>query len=169
MANCLLMVANAAGCTLYQDRDGTLRIVPLLGESTDYRIGLSNSYQKPEMSLSKPLKGIRTKVYQYSINEGEVESTSYDMDVTFGGTGEMVTVDNPLITDEERAMLVAEVVGNYLQNRITLDSSWRPDVRLDALDKVKVDNTYGESDVIVTDVKFTFNGAFRGECKGRVV
>lgn len=169
MANCLLMVANAAGCTLYQDREGTLRIEPLSKEKTDYRIGLSKSYRKAEMSLSKPLKSVVAKVYGYSINEGKVESTSYDTEVTYGSTGETVTVDNPLITDEERAILVAEIVGNYLQNRITLDSSWRPDVRLDALDTIKIDNVYGDNDVIVTNVKFTFSGAFRGECKGRVI
>ena len=170
MANCLLMVANAAGCTLCQDREGTLRIEPLLRSDTDYKISLSNSYKKAEMSLSKPLKNVVTKVYSYTTNEnGEVESTSYDMEVTFGTTGETVTVDNPLITDDDRAVLVAEAVGNYLQSRITLDSSWRPDVRLDALDKVNIENSYGDSNVIVTDVKYTFNGSFRGECKGRVI
>ena len=169
MANCLLMVANAAGCALYPDRDGTLRIEPLSTEKTDYRIGLSKSYRKAEMSLSKPLKSVIAKVYEYYIEDGKVESTSHDVEVAFDVTGETITVDNPLITDDERAVHIAEVVGNYLRNRITLDSSWRPDVRLDALDIIKIDNVYGDNDVLITDVKFTFNGAFRGECKGRVI
>jgi hypothetical protein len=46
---------------------------------------------------------------------------------------------------------------------------WRADVRLDALDKVRVDNDYGHSTAIMTDVEFKFNASFSGSGKGKVI
>ena len=169
VANCLLLIANAGCCTLYQDRDGTLRIEPLRGETSDYTISQFNSYSRPEISLSKPIKEIVIKVHQYSIADGEIKDETTEITVPMGVSGERIDVDNPLITDNSRATTVGLWVGNYLKNRIALDTEWRPDVRLDALDIVKVDNDYGASNVRMTDVSYTFNGAFRGSGKGRVV
>ena len=168
-ANCLLMIANAGQCVLYQDRDGTIRIEPLANDTSDYSISLSNSYSKPEIELSKVIKEVVVKVYQYSIVEGEVETTSSEMVIATGESGEQVKVDNPLITDMDRARAVGEWVREYISHRITLDVQWRADVRLDALDKVQVDNDYGYSTAIMTDVEFKFNGSFSGSGKGKVI
>ena len=83
--------------------------------------------------------------------------------------GETITVDNPLITDSERALLVGQWIGDYLKNRMTLKASGRADVRLDALDIVSNENDYGTNTVRMTNVKFDFNGAFRGTGEGRVI
>ena len=169
VANCLLLIANTGCCTLYQDRNGTLRIEPLGGEISNYTINQFNSYSRAETSLSKPLKEIAVKVYQYSIEDDEVKEETTEVIVPMGVNGERVDVDNPLITDNSRATTVGLWVGNYLKNRLTLETQWRPDVRLDALDTIKVNNDYSASDVRMTDVSYTFNGAFRGSGKGRVV
>jgi hypothetical protein len=52
---------------------------------------------------------------------------------------------------------------------MTLDSSWRADVRLDALDIVKNTNSYNTNNVRMTNVEFKFNGAFRGTGEGKVI
>ena len=74
-----------------------------------------------------------------------------------------------MVTDSERATILGNWVGNYLKNRMTLKSVSRADVRLDALDIVSNENDYGTNNVRMTNVEFTFNGAFRGTGEGRVI
>ena len=168
-ANCLQLIANAGGCVIFQDRTGTLRIEPIANEVSEYEIGSFNSYSKPEMTLSKPLKEVIVKVYNYSIKDGKIESTTTDNVVSSTGTGESITVDNPLITDNTRATIVGEWIRNHLEKRISLDFNWRADVSLDALDIIKTTNDYNTNIVRMTEVEFSFNGAFRGKAKGGVI
>lgn len=168
-ANCLLMIANASGCVLHQDRNGIIRIEQNVSNVSDYSIGLNNSYKKPEIVLSKTIKEVVVKVYEYSIVDNEIKSVATEIVVRVGDNGEQVKVDNPLITDEERAMAVGNWVADYLKNRISLEVDWRPDVRLDALDIIRIANDYDNSNVIMTEVDFNFAGAFRGKGKGRVI
>jgi hypothetical protein len=86
-----------------------------------------------------------------------------------GENGEIVSVDNPLITSQSRAILVGSRVEKYMSKRMNLSSTWRADPRLDALDMVDNENDYGVSSVIMTQVKFSYNGAFRGSGEGRVM
>ncbi len=86
-----------------------------------------------------------------------------------GDEGEVQTVDNPLITSAERAAAVSAWVKSVLEKRrIITSSDRRADPRLDAGDIVSVANRYGEEKVRMSDVKYTFRGAFRGSCEGRV-
>jgi hypothetical protein len=52
---------------------------------------------------------------------------------------------------------------------MTLKSSWRADPRLDVLDSVANQNDYSTNLVRMTEVQYTFGGAFRGYGEGRVV
>ena len=169
IANCLQVIANAGGCVLYQDRSGTLRIEPLKFDVTDYKINLFNSYSKSEITIAKPIKQVSVKVYSYTNGDNGVESTTTEVVVGVGITGETIVVDNPLVTDSDRASAIGEWIGTNLGNRMTLDSSWRADVRLDALDIVTNENSYNTNNVRMTDVEFKFNGAFRGTGKGKVI
>ena len=232
-ANCLQMIANAGGCVIYQDRKGTFHIKPVSYELSDYGISKFNSYSKPKLSLSKPLKQVDVPSYSYSVSSQSAElykgvisvSGTTDVIVTYsgaasnvtatvtGGTlnsatyytnvcvlnitatgnvtitvtgrsletcsvnttstfaieGEVITVDNPLITSQDRALTIGQWVGNYMKNRITLSSSWRADPRLDALDVVSSENDYGVDKVLMTEVDYTYSGAFRGSGEGRVI
>ena len=165
IANCLQIIANAGCCVLYPDRNGILHIEPITTEPTDYVINSFNSYSKPEITLSKSLKNVLVKVYQY--NGGSSSTT--DKIISVSDVGETITIDNPLITDENGASVVGEWVGNYLKNRMTVKSTGRADVRLDALDIVSNENDYSTNNVRMTNVQFTFNGAFRGTGEGRVI
>ena len=232
LANCLQLIANAAGCTLYQDRHGTLRIEPPAQTLADYDITLQNSYFKSEIELSKPLKQVNTEVYSYfegdnvelykgilqlsgiteltlvysgnavnpsaSITGGTITSATYytgacvltveaygETEIVVSGTslkesktdvvtmsgtdGEALTISNPLITDRSRAATIGALAESILRNRRIVKSSWRSDPRLDALDIIRNVNEYGENHVLMTDVRFEYNGAFRGSGEGRAI
>lgn len=98
-----------------------------------------------------------------------LEASSATISTLSGASGETVSVDNPLITSQSRAKAVGKWIETYMRNRATLSSSWRADPRLDALDMVDNENDYGSNKVIMTNVKYTYNGAFRGSGEGRVI
>ncbi len=233
IANNLQLIANAAGCVLFQDRSGTLHIEPVDNTVTDYAITLKNSFSKSDITLSKPLKQVNVAAYQYfedgettelykgvlplsgtteiwiaysdmalsantTVTGGTLVSADYytnackltitangsvtvliegtilksskaDVTTMSGLTGETLTVDNPLITSRERAVILGAWMENYLKNRMTLTSSWRADPRLDALDIVTNINEYNSNQVRMTEVAYDYNGAFHGSGEGRVI
>ena len=169
LANCLQVIANAGECVLYQDRDGTLHIEPLKFDVTDYKVNSFNSYSKSEITIAKPIKQVTVKVYRYTKGDKGVESTTTDNIVAVGTTGETVVIDNPLVVDTNRASAIGAWIGTHLGHRMTLNSSWRADVRLDALDIVTNENDYNTNNVRMTDVEFKFNGSFRGTGEGKVI
>lgn len=233
-ANCLQLIANASGSVLYQDRMGVLHLEILNSVSaTDYSINYFNSFSKPEVSLSKPLKHVEVPCYSYSVAvdptelyQGEMsisgtteivitysgtatnvtatvsngtlnsatyyantcvlnitgngsvkitvngytlESSSVNIITTSSATGEVVTVDNPLITSQERALAVGAWVESYSKNRKKLTFDWRADPRLDALDVVACENDYTNNNAIMTSVDYSYNGTFKGKGEGRVI
>ena len=167
LANCLQLIANAGCCTISQGRNGTLRVEPLKFATTDYEINSFNSYSKPEVALSKPIKKAIVKVYTYAGDT--VSTTDFEVLGTGGEMGEVITIDNPLITSNGVASDVGQWMISHLGHRMTIDSSWRADVRLDALDIVSSANAYTNNSVRITDVEFKYNGAFRGTSKGKVI
>ena len=169
-ANCLQLIANAGECVLYQDRDGILHIEPLKENVADYKIGKFNSYTKSEITLSKPIKQVKVKVYTYDANRGSTTTeVTYPESGSINEVGEVITIDNPLITDITRARSVASWLATHLEHRMSLDSSWRADVRLDALDIVTNENDYDTNQVRMTELTYKYNGAFRGTGKGKVI
>lgn len=98
-----------------------------------------------------------------------LESSSMLISTISSISGETVTVDNPLITSQDRAISIGLWVERYMKNRMTLSSEWRADPRLDALDLVDNENDYGVNKVIMTNVEYSYNGAFRGSGEGRVI
>ena len=169
LANCLQVIANAGECVLYQDRSGTLHIEPLKFDVTDYKINSFNSYSKSEITIAKPIKQVTVKVYRYTKGDKGVESTTTDNTVAVGTVGETVVIDNPLVVTTDRASAIGAWIGTHLGHRMTLNSSWRADVRLDALDIVTNENDYNANNVRMTDVEFKFNGSFRGTGEGKVI
>lgn len=154
IAEVLQYVANAGCCVLYQNRRGQVRIEPLLRNLTDYSIDRFNSYADSELVLTKPLKAVA------------VNRDRYILPVARNGTTQ--PIENPLISDKQ-APAVAEWVAELLANRRTLSGAFRVDPRLDPLDIVTNVNQFSASRVVVSEVKFSYNGAFRGSYRGRGV
>lgn len=232
-ANCLQMIANAGECVIYPDRSGTLHIISRSYVTTDYSISKFNSYTKPDLSLSKPLKQVEVPCYSYSkadqsselyngtmvingttevivkysspsvnviasVSGGTLNSATYYTNVcvlkitaqgnvtikvtgyqlktssvttsiNYALEGETVSVNNLLITGQDRALAVGRWVGDYMKNRIMLKSSWRSDPRLDALDVVNSENDYSTDEVLITEVSYEYKGGFKGTSEGRVI
>ena len=171
-ANCLQLIAHAAGLPLYQDRGGTLHISPEPQLTTYHAINSFNSYMKPEITLTKPIKEVKIKVYTYTKGDKGFESTTREISHSSWSIlmGETITIDNPLITDEEVSSLVAQKWFNYFRNeRKSLEFSWRPDVSLDALDIIQSINEYNRNQVRMSEVTYKFNGAFTATGKGKVI
>jgi hypothetical protein len=230
-SECLQMIANAAGCVMYVDREGFLRIEPAPTSMTDYRVDNFNSYKRPEVALTKPLKQVDVSYYSFvvdaevkeiykgqlsvsgtetiqitysnpaveavaTVEGGTLVSATYytnacELEITASGIveitivgkelktseaivtvltgepGETQSVKNKLITSQSRATAVGNWVREYLTNRRIVSFDWRADPRLDALDKIMVQNKFGISPLRVTEFTVTYNGAFKGKGRGR--
>ncbi|MGI6078762.1 MAG: hypothetical protein ACOYCB_11520 [Fastidiosipilaceae bacterium] len=230
-SECLQMIANAAGCVMYVDREGFLRIEPAPTSMTDYRVDNFNSYKRPEVALTKPLKQVDVSYYSFVVDaevkeiykgqlsvsgtetiqitysnpavetvatvEGgtlvnatyytnaceleitasgiveitivgkELKTSEATVTVSTGEPGETQSVKNELITSQSRATAVANWVKEYLTNRRIISLDWRADPRLDALDKIMVQNKFGISPLRATEFTIAYNGAFKGKGRGR--
>jgi hypothetical protein len=255
-SECLQMIANAAECAMYVDREGFLHIEPISEgyfrisgtfragqtsilprsldtdwEWTSYRVDNFNSYKRPEVALTKPLKQVDVSYYSFvvdaevkeiykgqlsvsgtetiqitysnpavetvaTVEGGTLVSATYytnacELEITASGVveitivgkelktseaivtvlageqGEKQSVKNKLITSQSRATTVGHWVKERLTYRRIVSLEWRADPRLDALDKILVQNKFGISPLRVTEFTLTYNGAFKGKGKGR--
>lgn len=158
VAEVLQKCANATGCVMYQDRLGVLRIERPNYESRGYVIPIALSYSYPEIDFMRPMKNVSVK---YENNQ----SVLYQI----GSSGETQTINNDFITEEFQAYEVAEWVYDSLRTRKQISGSFRGDPRLDVLDIVDVESKYGTiASVMLTDVKYTFTGAFRATYSGYI-
>lgn len=165
-ADVLQLSANAAGMALYQTRSGQIRIdrVPYLPENKSdiYEITEINDYQYPEITFSNKLKNI-----SYSLNGA---SSLYPN----GATGDGVTqsVNNALISSSIVAQSKNVLTESYkvLSNRRKATLSYRASPHNDALDFVKLNHQFGySSNLLVTDISYTFNGSFKGSVTGYMI
>lgn len=154
-AEVVQLCASAACCVFYQDRNGVLHIKPLADVLADYVISKFTSYSHAEYQIGKELKSV-------DVNDGLGAATN-------STEGEVQKLDNQLIQGSTRASAVAEWVKDCLAGRKTLSGEYRADPRMDALDKVTIENKYATNTAFITSIKYTFNGAFRGKYEGRVV
>ena len=150
--------ANAAGCVMYQDRNGIFTIGKLSYDDTGYVIKQRLAYSYPEISYSRPMKEV---------------SVTYSGDAVaiyrFGTSGETQTLNNNFIANEGQAIEVAEWVCDSLRSRQQISGEFRGDPRIDLFDVVKIESKYGEiSGVVLTDVKYSFAGAFHVTYSGYV-
>jgi len=160
-AELVQLCANAGCCVMYQDRQGVMRIEPLNTSAPEqpYTINRFVSYDNAEYEQSRVLAGV-------DVNDGLGTYST-------GNSGEIQTIQNPLIVTAQRANAVAQWVAGVLSNRKTLSGDFRADIRLDALDKIKVENKYSQGanalNVYITEIKYTYNGGFKGNYEGRIV
>ena len=159
IAETLQLVAHAANCVVYQDRQGTLHIAPWRAQYTGYIIDQGISYAHPEYSISRPLRSVSVGY------EGNLRVI-----LPYSNKGEVQTVDNELIVTQDDAARVAERAVEILQNRKVISGEFRADMRLDCLDSIIVTSKYASNIIALTDVEYsTTGGAFRGKYTGRVV
>ena len=159
LATVLQLCANAAGCVMYQDRDGALHIEPIANRLSGHVIRMGWAYSYPEYELSKPLKAV-------SVTYGDNETYTHDV----ATAGEVQSVSNAFIGSEGHARTVAQWVGDILKNRKTIRGEFRADPTIDVFDKVTVESKYGVNDaVFLTEIVYHFTGVFKGQYAGRIV
>ena len=150
--------ANAAGCVMYQNREGALVIGKLSYEDTGYVIPTKLSYAYPEIDFSRPIKNVSVTYYDNAV-------TLYP----FSSKGETQTLNNDFIATKEQADSVARWVCDSLRTRQQIKGEYRGDPRLDLFDVVSVESKYGTIvGVVLTDIKYTFTGAFRATYSGYI-
>lgn len=153
--------ANAACCVMYQERSiaySKLCIVPLTYENCGYVVTNSISYSYPEIEYSRPLK-------QVAVTYGN--GTKHTLN--YGSTGEVQTLDNEFIATAAQATEVAQWLVDALKTRMTISGEFRGDPRLDLFDVITVESKYGTiTDIVLTEIKYTFTGAFRATYKGHI-
>ena len=153
----LQMVANAGQCVMYQDRNGVFLIKKYAKVKSDYEINQDISYTHPERTLTKPPHSV-------AIN-GDMSVWSAQ-----SGSGEAIEISNPIITQNSNAELVRDWAVGILQNRNLIHGTFRADPRLDVLDIITVESKYSKNfTAAVTEIKYEYNGAFRGEYVGREI
>jgi hypothetical protein len=150
--------ANAAGCVMYQDRNGVLIIGKLSYEDTGYVIPKKLSYTYPEIDLSRPMKNVSVTYYGNNVSEYQYSSS-----------GETQTLSNDFISTKEQADAVSKWVCDSLRSRQQISGEYRGDPRLDLFDVVDIESKYGTiAGVVLTDIKYTFTGAFRTTYSGYI-
>lgn len=166
-ANCLQLIANAGMCVIYPDSLGIIRIEPKDYSLKDYEINSFNSYSKPELTLSTPIKQIDVNYYIYSS-----EKDSEEKKITIKSEskeGNTLTIDNPLIDSLERARLIGEWANNYYKLRKNLSFEWRADPRIEVGDVISNNNTYENNKVLITELDIAYNGAYKATGEGVII
>ncbi len=150
--------ANAAGCVMYQDRDGTMMIHKIDYADSGYTVPMALSYSYPEIEFSRPLRNV-------SVGYSGDKKVSF----TYATSGETQTVTNNFIATEAQAAEIAKWVCDVLRTRKQVKGEFRGDPRLDVFDVVDIESKYGTIlGVVLTDIKYTFTGAFRAVYSGYV-
>ncbi len=103
-AECLQYIAQASCCVLYIDRKGVLHIESISEGKTDYKLTEFYLYERPEISLQKPLFSVSTKVYNYFVDK--IGETLFEGYVTLNDTQTIV------VTYSNRAVNVSAIVTN---------------------------------------------------------
>lgn len=156
------------GTTIWQSADGVLNCTnPLTSRSlSNYVIGADISYLHPEVELAKPLRNV--SIVQHYEYDFDPQTVVYP----FGSSGEDIIVDCPYLWYYEtgRTDRLAEKYIDWWKHREVVSGEFRADPRLELFDVVTVETKYGTlSPVMITHIKYTYNGAFRGSFEGKVI
>ena len=141
------------------------------GDLSDYVLTKSDMMSQPIGYKEKKVKSVRCKIFTFENdtegNPKEVEDSVFAIKV-LNEVGEIKTINNPLISTQAHAELLAEWIGNYYANNISYDVDYRGDPRNNAADIIHM-----ESDVLsnlqveITKHTLKYNGAFSGSMELR--
>lgn len=156
------------GATIWQSHDGVLNSTnPIIGAYlSDYTIGSNFAYKHPEVELAKPLRNVN--VVQHFEYVFEPRTVVYEVN----SSGDDITVDCPYLWyyETDRTTALATKYINWWKHREVVSGEFRADPRLELFDVVQVETKYGVlSPVMITYIKYTYNGSFRGTYEGKVI
>lgn len=150
--------ANAAGCVMYQNREGIFTIDKLVCGEPTHTIPKKLSYSYPETEVSR-LVGNLSVTY----------SGEQIFEHPFSNSGVTQTLSNDFISTESQARAVSKWTCDNLGSRQKVSGDFRGDPGVDLFDVVDVEAKYNTiAGVVLTDIKHTFSGAFRTTYSGYV-
>lgn len=158
----LQLAANAAGMALYQTRDGVIKINRVYGSDASnpvLDIPVLNNYSWPEITFAQNMLNVVTTV----------GNATYAYPENPSGKGVSQTLSNVMLTKDILAKSRNALTESYgvLSNRRKASLTYRASPTIDALDMVKIHHQFNYDAVLLaTNVKYTFNGCFKGAVEG---
>lgn len=158
----LQLAANAAGMALYQTRDGVIKINRVYGSDAFnpvLDIPVLNNYSWPEITFAQNMLNVVTTV----------GNATYAYPENPSGKGVSQTLSNVMLTKGILAKSRNALTESYgvLSNRRKASLAYRASPTIDALDMVKIHHQFNYDAVLLaTNVKYTFNGCFKGTIEG---
>lgn len=166
VAEMLQMCACIMHCVMWFDRNGTLQMVSKpWNYATDqvFDIPLDLAYSYPEVSLSKPIKYVSIRC---SNTAGEVDAVLLTEQAEYGETQrfELLMVNEGVVNN-----IFADFIKPVVKYREQVTGEYRADPRLDVFDLVNVETKYGNMQMVLTGIKYTYSGSFHAEYTARKV
>lgn len=158
----LQLAANAAGMALYQTRDGVIKINRVYGSDASnpvLDIPVLNNYSWPEITFAQNMLNVVTTV----------GNATYAYPENPSGKGVSQTLSNVMLTKDILTKSRNALTESYgvLSNRRKASLTYRASPTIDALDMVKIHHQFNYDAVLLaTNVKYTFNGCFKGTVEG---
>ena len=132
------------------------------GELSDYTLSRKDMMSEPIGYKEKRVKTVRCKIFTYENDTDGVAVLVEDnvfVEKAINPVGETRTVQNPLISTQEHAEMVAEWIGNYYANNISYDVNYRGEPRINATDIIMMESEKIDGlQVEITNHKLQFNG-----------
>ena len=147
---------------LYQTRDGVIKINRVYGADTSnpvLDIPVLNNYSWPEITFAQNMLNVVTTA----------GGVTYAYPESPSGKGVSQTLSNVMLTKDILAKSRNALTESYgvLSNRRKASLTYRASPTIDALDMVKIHHQFNYDAVLLaTNVKYTFNGCFKGTVEG---
>ena len=141
------------------------------GDLSDYVLTKSDMMSQPIGYKEKKVKAVRCKIFTFENdaegNPKEIEDSVFAIKV-LNEVGEIKTINNPLISTQTHAELLAEWIGNYYANNISYEVDYRGDPRNNAADIIHMESdVLSNMQVEITKHTLKYNGAFSGSMELR--
>ena len=141
------------------------------GDLSDYTLTKLDWMKFPVGYKETRTKLLRVKIFSYQNDEKgnpkEVEDEVFSERI-IGAVGVTKTLQNPLISTEEHAQLLAEWIGNYYANNVYYTVKYRGEPRVMSTDIIHAySDVKNNMQVEVTQNDISFNGTFSGNMEYR--
>lgn len=141
------------------------------GDLSDYTLNKLDWMKFPVGYKETRTKLLRVKIFSYANDEeGKPKETEDEVfaERIIGAVGVTKTLQNPLISTEEHAQLLAEWIGNYYSNNVYYTVKYRGEPRVMSTDIIHAySDIKNNMQVEVTQNDISFNGSFSGNMEYR--
>ena len=132
------------------------------GDLSDYILSRADMMSEPIGYKEKRVKSVRCKVFTYENDENEnpviVEDNVF-VEKVVNPVGETKTVQNPLISTQEHAEIIAEWIANYYASNTSYDVNYRGEPRINATDIIRMESQKVDNlQVEIASHNLKFNG-----------